>query len=222
MTPEMAFECLLITRDPGVFNVVSRALQDLSICTHICLSSSKALNLFAKGGTDLIVIDWEDEASSGLLREIWKPGKWQKPTVVAISFEDRCLPGVHVTIKRPITDESSRKSLNLAYPRMLQDYRAHTRYALMMPVVAMDGRKQTMPVTITDIGTGGVGLRSKTELSAGDALSFRLLLPGASREIHLEVRVLWVREFGRMGCEFLRIPPVDLSILQDWLKNKMR
>jgi len=196
-------------------------LQDLSISTAICLSSSKALSLLGRG-TDLIVIDWEEEASSQLLHEIWKSGNWQKPTVVAILSQDLCVPGVHVVLRKPVTNETGRKTLKVAYSRMLQDFRRHARCALMTSVIAMDDRKRTMPVTIMDIGDGGVRLRSEQEFIVGDKLSFRLLLPGASRDICVEARVLWTREFGRVGCEFLRIPPVDLNILHDWLKQKMQ
>jgi hypothetical protein len=36
----------------------------------------------------------------------------------------------------------------------------------------------------------------------------------------MQVRVLWARDYGAAGCEFLRIPPVDSDILRDWLKGK--
>jgi hypothetical protein len=54
----------------------------------------------------------------------------------------------------------------------------------------------------------------------GDELSFRLLLPGEKRDISVHSRVLWTREYGAVGREFLPIPPVDLDILHDWLKRK--
>lgn len=222
MTPDMAFECVLVTRDPGVFGIVSRILRDLSICTDVCLSASKAVTRLATGGTDLVVIDWEEEASAELLREIWKSGNWQKPTVVAISLEGHSVPGVHFVLKKPVTDEASRQSLLVAYSRMLQDHRRHARYALAASVVATDDRNRTVPVTILDIGDGGVGLRSEEELISGSALSFRLLLPGARRDIHIQARVLWTRKFGRIGCEFIRIPPVDVNILHEWLRSKMQ
>jgi hypothetical protein len=222
MTPDMAFECLLVTHDPGVFSTLSRLLRDLSIKTDVCLSSSKALKPLAKGSTDLIVIDWEDGVSPQLLHEIWKSSTGSTPTIVAISDHGGRLPGVHVLLRKPVTDESGRKSLKVAYSRMLQDYRRHARYALMTSVIAVDDRKRTVPLTVMDIGDGGVGLRSDEEFTAGDALSFRLLLPGAKREIYIQARVLWGRELGRIGCEFLRIPPVDMNILHDWLKLKVQ
>jgi len=47
-------------------------------------------------------------------------------------------------------------------------------------------------------------------------------LPGARREVLVNVRVLWTRDYGRIGCEFVRIPPVDLIVLHDWLKERSR
>jgi hypothetical protein len=218
----MAFECLFVSRDPGVFSVIDRLLSQLSISTNLCLSSSKAFAEMTKGSTDLVVIDWMGEESSEFLQTIWKAGMWKKPTIVAITSSDCPTPGLHVVVKKPVTIESSTKSLKAAYARMLQDYRLHARYPLMMPVKATDDENRTLAMTVTDIGDGGVGLSTKEALTMGDVLSFRLLLPGTARDLRFEVRVLWTREYGRAGCEFLRIPPVDLSILHDWLKSKIR
>jgi PilZ domain len=220
MTADMAFECLLVSSDPGVFGTIDRILRELSIRTNICLRSSRALNLLAKGNTDLIVIDWEGEASSELLHEIWKSDSTRKPTIVAISTVDCPIPGAHVVLRKPVTAESGTKALKSAYFRMVQDHRAHARYALMTPLIAVDESNETVPVTITDIGGGGVGLNTKVELTIGDILSFRLPLPGVDRDIYVKVRVLWTREYGAVGCEFLRIPPVDVDILHDWFKSK--
>ena len=220
MTSDMAFECLFISRDAGLFRTLGRILRDLSISTSVCLTSARALELLAKGSTDLVVIDWEDEESSELLRSLWRSARWRKPTVVAISTSDSPLPGAHIVLRKPVSAESGAKSFKDAYSRMLLDYRRYARHALMLPAVANleDGR--TLPVTVTDIGDGGVGLSLKEELVVGDLLSFRLLPPGAHRDILLHVRVLWTREYGRVGCEFVRIPPVDLMILHDWLRTK--
>jgi hypothetical protein len=90
----------------------------------------------------------------------------------------------------------------------------------MMPLAATDEANRTVPVTVTDIGDGGVGLNTKAQLTVGETLSIRLLLPGMKRDVYMQVRVLWTREYGAAGCEFLRIPPVDSDILHDWLKRK--
>jgi hypothetical protein len=220
MTPDNAFECLLVSRDPGLFSTMSRILRDLSISVEVCLSSAKACQLMGKNSAELIVIDWEGEDSSELLQKIRTGRACKTPTVMAISSLDRRVPGAHVVLKKPVTIESGTRSLRSAYSRMLMDYRRHARFALMMPVVAQRDDGRPISLTVVDIGDGGVGLSTKETLNIGDSLSFRLQLPRAERDILIQVRILWTRDYGRVGCEFLRIPPVDLTILLGWLKGK--
>jgi hypothetical protein len=139
---------------------------------------------------------------------------------VAISADSTPVPGAHVVIKKPVTPDLGVKSFKVAYQRMLLDYRRHVRHALMIPVIAMrqDGRE--ISATVVDIGDGGVGLSTRAKLAVGDVLTFRLLLPGAERDVLVHTRVLWTREYARVGCEFVRIPPVDLMIVHAWLKSK--
>lgn len=221
MTSELAFQCLFVSRDPNLFRMVARILRDLSISIEICLRPSKAAQILESSNADLVVIDWEGDESSNLMQRIWKDKK-RKPTLVAIASDDYPLPGAHIVIKKPLTEDSSTKSFKVVYQRMLIDYRRHVRHALMIPVLATTEEGTQISLTVTDIGDGGVGLCSRQKLSIGDVLSFRLLLPGAAREVLVHVRVLWSREYSRFGCEFLRIPPVDLMILHDWLKAKGR
>lgn len=219
MTSEMAFECLLVSRDPNVVCIMSKLLGSLSISTNVCLSSSKAYDRLAGSSTDLIILDWEDD-SADLLHKIHKSGVWYKPTVVAVSARDCPIVGAHILLRKPVTEASGTMSLKAAYSKMLCDYRRHARYALMSSVQATDQNNRSVNVTITDIGDGGVGISSKEEFSIGNVLRIRLLLPGAERPIYFEARVQWARNYGAAGCEYLRIPPVDLSILHDWLKSK--
>jgi hypothetical protein len=222
MTPDRAFECLFICRDPAVFSTMDGLLRDLSVCTNLCLSSSKALGILAEGSTDLLVIDWEGDASSDLLEDIWKSPMRHKPTIVAISALDSDIRGAHVTLRKPISAESGTKSLKVAYSRMLMDHRLHARYALMLSLRATDDNNRSIALMVTNIGDGGIGLSVKQQVTIGQVLAFRLLLPGAKREIYIQARVLWTGQHGAAGCEFVRIPPVDLSILQDWLKSRGR
>jgi len=219
MTSDMAFECLLVSRDAGVVGVMNRLLDRLSICTNICLSTAKALEQLSGGSTDLVIVDWQED-SGELLQKIYESGRWQKPTVVAVSPAGAKVSGAHVVVHKPVTDQAVAKSLKTAYTRMLYDYRRHTRYAVMKAVKATDKSSRLIDMTVTDIGDGGVGLSSRQEIPVGDLLSFRLVLPGCEKAIYIDARVQWTRNYGALGCEFVRIPPVDLNLLHDWLKSK--
>jgi hypothetical protein len=222
MTPEMTFECLLVSHDPAVFATMDRILQDFSIHTNVCSNPSRAANLFAEGSTDLIVIDLESEDSSALMRQICESRRRQKPTILAVSTGDCSVPGVHVILRKPVTPESGTSSVKTAYSRMLRDYRKHTRFALMTQVLATDENNRTLPVTVTNIGEGGVGLTTKEWLDIGSIVSFRVPLPGLGSPIHIQARVLWTRKYGAVGCEFVCISPGDLLVLRAWLESKYR
>ena len=201
---------------------MSRLLRDFSICTSLCLSSSKAVGVLAERSTDLVVIDWEGDTSSELLQDIWKSPMRHKPTIVAISTPGFNVRGAHVILQKPVTAESATKSLRAAYSRMLLDHRRQARYALMLPLRVTDENNRSIQVVVTDIGDGGIGLSVDQKIKIGEVLAFRLTLPGSRKEIYIQARVLWTRQYGAVGCEFVRIPPVDLGILHDWLKARIR
>lgn len=215
----MAFECLLVSRDPGVFLVMNKLLKDLAISTNICLSSSKAFEQMLGRSTDLVVVDWENDTAE-FLNRVRKVGGWRKPTVVAVSPNDRIVRGADVLLRKPVTGESAAKSLKAAYSRMVYDHRRHTRYALMTRVNARNDKNQPVDITVLDIGDGGIGISTKHKFNVGDELSLSLRLPDANRAIQLQARVRWTREYGAVGCEFLHIPPLDLCVLHDWLTRK--
>ena len=222
MTPEMAFECLLVSHDPAVFSTVDQILKDLSIHTKVCLTPSRVASVLAQGGTDLVVIDLESSESSEVMHEILNSHLRRKPTVLGISATDRVVPGIHVMLRKPVTPESGIRSLKVAYSRMLQDYRKHTRFALLTPALATDDNNRMFSVTVTNIGEGGVGITLEEKLQIGTILSFRVPLPGLKGEIHIQARLLWTRAYGVAGCQFVRVPPGDLQVLYGWLKSRYR
>jgi ActR/RegA family two-component response regulator len=220
MTSEMAFECLFISSDAELFRTISAVLSQLSISVQICLSTAKAFDVLRTSKSDLMVIDWKGEESGELLQRIWRDAKNKKPTLVAISSDNARIPGAHVVIRKPISQDSAMKSFKAAYRQMVIDHRKNVRHALMLPVTLKTEKGFEVAATVTDLGDGGLGLCCKHAMVVGHEMALQLRLPGTPREVTVHVRVVWTRDFGRVGCEFVRIPPVDLLILHDWLKSK--
>ena len=219
MTPEMAFECLLVSHDAELCSTMKEALQNFSIIAENCITTSKACQILPEHNYDLVAIDWEEDASSALLHTIWSSPHRRKPTVVGISGDARPIPGVHFVLRKPVTSGSATESLKSAYRRMVLDYRLKARYAVMKQVSASGGTRN-FSLTVTDIGEGGIGVSSKEQLAVGDELSFSLRLPNTPLPIHIHARIIWARAYGTAGCDFLNIPPVDREILRDWVKAK--
>ena len=215
---EKTLECLLVSRDPGMVGMLSETLEKLAVSTDICFTASNAATRLTERRVDLVIVDWEEGAAE-LLRQIEESPERRKPTVLAVSPSGDPIPGAYALIRNPVTSESCAQPLRLAYNRMLRDHRRHARYPLMSSLTATDQNHRAIPINDADIGDGGVGLVTEERLAIGDVLSFRLLLPETTRSIHAEARVQWTGN-GRAGCEFVRIPPVELLVLHDWLKGQ--
>jgi PilZ domain-containing protein len=222
MTPEMRFECVLVSTDPAVLGTMDAILRDFSICSSVCQDPLKTGNWLGEGSTDLVVVDLDAVKSSDLLRNLGLSQPRQKPTVLAISATELAVPGVDVMVRKPVTLESGIRSVKAAYSRMLQDFRKHTRFALMTPVLATDENSRHVSLTVTNIGEGGVGLTTKEKLAIGSTLCFRITLPGLENEISIRARVLWTRQYGIAGCEFVHMPPFDVQLFHAWLESRYR
>ena len=220
MTSEMTFECLLVCRDPSLYSTLTKILHDLSISVDHCLNSTRALEVITKGTHDLVLIDSGSCEPSELRHEIW--GKRKKPTVVVISDDRSSVLGAHFTLRKPATRDSATECLRSAYSRMLLEYRLNARYAILAHLQASCEDGRLLAVTVTDIGDNGIGLKSGEALAVGRLLSLSLPLHEVPFPLHMQVRVIWTRDYGVAGAEIVNIPPVDREILREWLKKKMQ
>ena len=220
MTPDMAFECVLVSKDANVVSIMTKTLEDLAISTNVCPTREGAVDYLSEGATDLVIVDWQKD-SSVLLHHITQ-SFFRKPVVMVVSDTASPTPEAQLFLRKPLSVSSSDQSLRQAYSKLLQEYREHTRCALVGSVIAKNQYDRSVPITLTNISAGGVGfsIQDKELLLRGDLLSFPVLLPGTEITIQVEGRVLWMREYGAAGCEFANIAHGDHCILEAWLEQK--
>ena len=222
MTPEMAFESLLVSGDSSLACITKEALHKFSIEVDECADAARACEKINARSHELVVMDWECDPSCQLLHTIWRSPAGRKPTILAISPGGTHVTGAHFTIGKPFEPDSITESLKSVYSRMLVDYRRTARYPVMAKVMAQDDKGRTFPVNVTDIGEGGLGIACKQELEVGSAILLTLPLPQTLAPIHIQARVLWTRDYGAAGCCFLSMPPVDRDVLRRWLETKVQ
>jgi len=221
MTTDMAFECLLVSHDPSVLNIMNKLLGDLSIATNVCRNPKAAYDDLSSSSAELVIVDWEED-SAELLQRINQSRRWQKPTVVVVSELESSVPGTYSLVRKPLTTESGARGLKQAYSKLLQGHRQHTRYFVTSALTATNQDGRRIAIATTNIGEGGIGLSTKEFLVRGDKLFFDLQLPDTEIPIHIEARVLWTRQYGAVGCEFTNISPADRKRFNEWLESKCR
>jgi hypothetical protein len=103
---------------------------------------------------------------------------------------------------------------------MLQDFRKHTRFALMAPVLATDENSRHVSLTVTNIGEGGVGLTTK--LAIGSTLCFRITLPGSGMKSPFEHSFYGVAGTASLGANLFHMPQFDVQLFHAWVESRYR
>jgi CheY-like chemotaxis protein len=227
MTPEMVFECLVVSDDIQVLSLMNCALDRLSIDVERCANPARGLELLAKRDVDLVVCDYKGAPGEiKLLNGVLTTDRKRKPTVItivdgpflALSAKSS---GAHVVIRKPLTPESSAQGLKTAYSRMVREERRAARCAIMRRVLAKNKHSELIPITITDISEHGVGLFSKQKIDVGEILSFDLALSNAAPSITVQARLLWTRH-SLAGADFERMSDPDRRFLHAWLASRVK
>jgi CheY-like chemotaxis protein len=228
MTPEMAFEGLLISQSADVLTTMHQILDDFSIVTDVCVRPSTVIERWNSPGIDLVVLDCQDaEIAAKIIHKASEGTKARKPTIMAIvnDVAGRQLAtaaGAHLVVQKPVTLDLGTRSMKKAYSLMVRDYRRYARYGVMNAVTASVESGDQFPVTILDISEGGMGLLTKQELKIGSVLSFPVALPLGEHDIHVQARVVWKNDRGAAGVEFMNISAADSRILYRWLWSRCR
>jgi AmiR/NasT family two-component response regulator len=225
MTPELVFECLIVSEDNQTLSLMSQALERLSIDVKRCAAPAEGLELLSKHNVDLVVCDCKGTADeSKLLDRVLKGNRKRKPTILRVAEGTFSGCGTrnseaHVEILKPLSQESIAQGLKTAYSQMVREERRHARHAIMRRVLGMNTAGKLVAFTISDISERGVGLFSKCKIDAGELLGFDLELTNPTRVIKSEVRVLWMRH-NLAGAVFEGMSDADRESLRYWLTHK--
>ena len=79
MTPEMRFDCVLVSTDPAALGTMDTILRDFSICSSVCQDPLKTGNWLGEGSTDLVGVDLDDVKSSDLLQHLGSLSRGRSP-----------------------------------------------------------------------------------------------------------------------------------------------
>ena len=227
MTPEIVFECLVVSDDNQVLSLMNCALDRLSIDVERCANPVKGLELLAKRDVDLVVCDCKGAPGEiELLNRVLTSDRKRKPTLITVVDSPFLAlgaksAGAHVIIRKPLTRESSAQGLKAAYSRMVREERRAARYAIMRRVLAKNQRGELVPITITDISEHGIGLFSKKKIDVGELLRFELALSNATPSITVQARLLWTRH-SLGGADFECMSDADRRFLHGWLASRVR
>jgi hypothetical protein len=227
VTSRTAFAGLVVSRNPDLLQMLNRILAEFAIEADFCVRPSRAGERVANPDLDLLIVDWEDgDIAAQITHQVSSGRRNPRPLIVALV--DASTPkhevrdaGAQLVVEKPVTAASATESIKVAYARMVRDYRRYARHAILNVVTAMrEGGGPYLPVTVTNISEGGVGLFTTENLEIGEVLMFPMLLPSTTSSIHIRARVVWTNKPCMAGAQFMNLSAPDLRVLYQWLWSR--
>lgn len=96
--------------------------------------------------------------------------------------------------------------------------RSSPRAVLGIPVAYRVGNTIAAAVTL-NVSRGGLAIRTTSPLGAGTFVKVRFRLPGASKEIDADARVVWAERRVGMGLQFTRIELAVQSAIDEFVRT---
>jgi DNA-binding response OmpR family regulator len=217
---------LLASADPVTIQQFSHALEELSISPDVCQEVLASIRLLNHRKFDAVIVDLQLGEQSGLfLEEVHLSPSNRTAVTFVISGSDAEDPvfrrKADFVFKRPLSAQSIRNTLKLAYGLILRERRRYFRCPISIPVTIL---RQSMPEVrcySVNISEGGMAVSTFVPLSPGEEVQVRFALPGHEVTFLAESRICWLKT-GHLGIRFVSLSQEHESELQDWLSQKLQ
>jgi CheY-like chemotaxis protein len=218
MTLEL--QCLLLTCDSALLQMVTTALQSVSVGLEIRTDSSSAREMAERRHLDGFILDCDDVAGGHELLAQIRRGKCNRAaTVVALSNGASSAAlldlGANFVIAKPVTLERLESHLAIALPLMIREHRRYFRFSYPVPI-EIEFNRQRLSARMVNISEGGLALRTSSQIQGKIRLAFELPSTVPCR-IELKGEVVWNDREGLAGIRFLHMPESSREQLQQWL-----
>ncbi len=214
-------QCLLLTRDQGLLELVDEVFPPLGISVEIRTESASAGEMAARRHLDGFVLDCDDVAGARELLEGIRQGRCNRMAAVLAVSNGVSTPaslferGATFVVGKPVQRARLESHLAAALPMMLREKRRYFRFACDLPV-EVSGPGWCIKGRILNISEGGMAVR--TMVPAHTTVQLRFDLP-STEPMRLEVtaEVVWTDRLGTAGVRFLRMSEPNRKKLLAWL-----
>jgi hypothetical protein len=218
-------QCLLLTGDSQVVDVVNSALLKEGVTAHVVFNPNLALEALHNRHFDGVLIDCDDfPGAKELIQTIRSAPSTCQSVIMAFVNGDTKLdsalhPGTNFVLQKPLSKERMESYLHLALVFLNREFRRYFRYKVELPVrLSFSGN--VLEVKTINISEGGLGLAVSQTSSLPRRLHLRFFLPTANgTPIDADGEVVWSKSSGQVGIRFLSLSPNSAGAFHDWLES---
>ncbi len=222
----MPLTTLVVCCDPQLLQKIIPVFEVAGIETDVCTRTEDAEQKLAATRYDATLIDFASLAGAReVLDRVRRSGSNHSAVTFAIVSEittprEAAALGASFVLEKSFSQEWLLRNLHAAQGLMAVENRRYYRHGVDFGAWLQrpSDRMGELPVSITDISQGGLGLRSAVALAESTTLELRFTLPGASA-VDAQARVVWCHG-GRAGLQFTKMSSKSRAMLVDWLMEQ--
>jgi DNA-binding response OmpR family regulator len=224
----MPLRSLLFCQDFPTAELVGRAFRELSLEVEHCRDADNAILRLRNQRFDAIVVDDADPAGAILVLETARTiPSCKKSLAIVLAQTQTTLStafstGTHLVIYKPLSADRLRNSLralrNLIGRRPQREF---PRVDVEIPGRLHLEDKTEIPISILDLGQGGLALSSRTLLPNAGTMEVEFVLPDRTNVVKASGEVVWRDAHGRIGIQFNEMEQQYRNVLEEWLASHL-
>jgi hypothetical protein len=217
---------LLASADPVTIQQFSLALRELSISPDVCQGETAAISLLTRRKFDTVIVDLELGDQCGLILDAVGLSAANRTAVTfAINGSDADASATFrrrtgFVFGRPLSPQSIRITLRLAYGLILRERRRYFRCPISNPVTIVRRNMPEVTCQSVNISEGGMAVSTSVPLNAGEPVQVQFTIPDHKAPFVAESTVCWLKP-GHLGVRFVSLSKECKSELQQWLSRKL-
>jgi hypothetical protein len=218
---------LIVSRDEGASQQISEVLKEHALGAESCVDISFALDRLARRKYEALIFDLSlGGPVEGFVEQIRASASNRTAVTFALTRgeDDTAYAlkrGFNFALEKPLTVESIRHTLKVAYGLIVRERRRYFRFAVSVPAVLNRKSEAEVYGRTINISERGLALRTSIPLAPGSEAMAQFTLPDPPLPITAESKVCWSNEDGEVGLCFLFLPFDMASELQTWLARKL-
>lgn len=223
----IAVRVLLVSGDIQIIDTLCHSMEKMAMDVEVCSDTNSAERRLCRAKFEGVVVDFKDSAKAlAFLKKIREMTSHKGAVVLTILNNSSEMPsafraGSSFTLVRPLISEILIRTLRASYPIMVREMRRYYRCPLQFPIRISNSTRPEFLANSVNISEGGMALVSSVPLQVGERVALNLTLPGTERMVRIKSEVSWTNGRGRVGLEFVQVPPAVLAGLRSWLSDRL-
>ncbi len=215
---------MVVSRDWQEVSVLECILGGMQIGVDVETEPEEARRKLSQTKIDAVIVDYDLAGVDTLVKRLepMRRGDDAIPLVVMsgpMHHDQLRRNGADFFFEKPVSVEQAVHTLAAARNLILRGRLRYHRQALQAHV-SMVANRRHMDAELLNVSRGGIGVRTKADLQAGEIVRLRFSLPGRKLVVQAQAAVAWRRPNGDIGLRFEEIPQTSQDELQLWLEGR--